>query len=94
LRLTNGCNDGRLERRLEDEHHFGSAGINHLAMEFGGLCGLRRGSRVKSGIPLETRTNGVCGEEGCQDHGRLNDLGSAEVDGRKNTGREEGFLDS
>lgn len=65
--------------------------INHLAKEFGSLRGLRRGGRIKSCIPLETRTNGICREERCHSHGRLNDRGGAEVDGRWNAEREEGF---
>lgn len=66
------------------KHHIGSVGFNHLTKEFCRLCGLRRGGRIKSGIPLKTRTNGICGEEG-----RHNDPGGTEVDGRKNEG---GFL--
>lgn len=44
-------------------------GDNHLAKKFGRLCGLRGGGRIKSGIPLETRTNGICREEGCHNRG-------------------------
>jgi hypothetical protein len=54
------------------------SGFNHLAKKFCGLCGLWRGGRIKSGIPLETRTNGIGGEEG-----RHSDLGGAEVDGEE-----------
>jgi len=73
------------------KHHIGSVGFNHLTKEFCRLCGLRRGGRIKSGIPLETRTNGICGEEGRHNRGRLNDLGCAEVD-RKEAERDGGFL--
>ena len=80
LRLTDCCNNGCLERRSKDKHHIGSVRFNHLAKKFCRLCGLRRGSRIKSGIPFETRTNGICGEERRHNGGRLNDLVGAEVD--------------
>ena len=63
---------------------------NYLAMIFSRLCGLRRCGRIKSGIPLETRTNGICGEKRCHDCGKkLNDLWGA---GRWSTERDEGYL--
>lgn len=40
-------------------------GCNYLAKKFSCLRGLRRCGRVESGIPLETRTNGISREERC-----------------------------
>lgn len=49
---------------------------------------MRRGGRIKSGIPLETRTDGISGEEG-----RHNDLGCAEVDGEEDAEGDPSFID-